>query len=40
MLASEGRWEIHIDEERDLKARDDADCEMETVGDGGGAGKG
>ena len=40
MLVNEGRREICIDEERDLKARDDADCEMETVGDGGGAGRG
>lgn len=40
VLVNEGRREIRIDEERDLSARDDAECEMDAVGDGGGAGNG
>jgi len=40
VLVNEGRREIRIDEERDLSARDDAECEIDAVGDGGGAGNG
>ena len=40
MLISEGRQEIGINEECNLRAHNDVNCKMETVRDGGGAGKG